>query len=265
MGPTYLRATSYNITIGQFISTIILIRYYLLSCISTIVYTTIGRVCAAVSSATMSTTTTTTTVPPAAVTLQADDHPKQAREPLSLSGALDRFEHVESTPVIGREYANVNVVNDIFNAEDSDALIRDLAITSMSLTESTMTRTLTYRSLPAWRCILPSTRQPHRRPSESARPASRRTQWQTSRVNTAHPPITQQLARVRHQRPRDQHNLVQSLQNLRQWCKGSRRPQGRCCFVAQRYPIRAVPSRLHESASHTASFIRWRHPVGVRL
>jgi hypothetical protein len=159
----------------------------------------------------MSTTTTTTTIQPAAVVLQADDHPKQAREPLSLSGALDRFEHVESTPVIGREYADVNVVNDILNAEDSDALIRDLAITSMPLTKSAITRKLTYRSLPAWRCILPSTRQPHRRPPEGACPASRRTQWQTIRVDTAHPPITQQFARVRHQRSRNKHDLVQSL------------------------------------------------------
>ena len=85
------------------------------------------------SSATMSTSTTTTTVEQPAITLQAEEHAKQAREPLSPSGALDRFEHVESTPVIGREYANVNVVNDILNAENSDELIRDLAITSTSL------------------------------------------------------------------------------------------------------------------------------------
>lgn len=85
----------------------------------------------------MSTTTATTTVQPA-LTLQADDHAKQAREPLSLSGALNRFEHVESTPVIGREYADVNLVNDILNAKDSDELIRDLAITSMSLAECTV-------------------------------------------------------------------------------------------------------------------------------
>jgi hypothetical protein len=35
----------------------------------------------------------------------------------------------ESTPVIGREYPEVNVVDDILNASDSDELLRDLAIT----------------------------------------------------------------------------------------------------------------------------------------
>jgi hypothetical protein len=145
----------------------------------------------------MSTTTTTTTVQPA-ITLQADDHAKQSLEPLSLSGALDRFEHSESTPVIGREYADLNLVNDILNAKDSDELIRDLAITSMSLAVRTMTMKLTHSSLAAWRCILQSTRQPHRRPSESACPAARRTQWQAIRLDTAHPSFTQQFARVRH-------------------------------------------------------------------
>ena len=183
------------------------------------------------SSTTMSTTTTTTVQP--AITLQVDDHAKQAREPLSLSGALNQFDHVESTPVIGREYADVNVVNDILNAENSDELIRDLAITSTSLRACTMARILTRSSLSARRCILPSTRQPHRRPSESPCPASRRTQWQARRLDTAHSPITQQLARVRYQRPRNQHNLVQRFQNLRRQCQRSRRSQGRCCFVAQ--------------------------------
>lgn len=51
--------------------------------------------------------------------------------PLSASGALDKFKHDEVTPVIGREYPEVNVVDDILNAENSEELIRDLAITSM--------------------------------------------------------------------------------------------------------------------------------------
>ncbi|KAJ5278578.1 hypothetical protein N7478_003950 [Penicillium angulare] len=49
--------------------------------------------------------------------------------PLELSGALDSFRHVESTPVIGREYPEVNLVDDILNARNADELIRDLAIT----------------------------------------------------------------------------------------------------------------------------------------
>ena len=104
----------------------------------------------------MSTTTTTTAQP--AITLQAESPTKQAREPLSPSGALDRFKYEESTPVIGREYVDLNLVNDIINAENSDELIRDLAITSMSFRDSAMTRRLTHRSLTAWCGVLQSTR-----------------------------------------------------------------------------------------------------------
>lgn len=58
--------------------------------------------------------------------LETRQHPK----PLSPSGALDRFESEELTPVIGREYPTVNIVNDILNASNSEELVRDLAITS---------------------------------------------------------------------------------------------------------------------------------------
>lgn len=51
--------------------------------------------------------------------------------PLQKSGALDsKFKFEEATPVIGREYPSVNIVDDILNAADADELIRDLAITS---------------------------------------------------------------------------------------------------------------------------------------
>lgn len=53
--------------------------------------------------------------------------------PLQKSGALDsKFEFEESTPVIGREYPTVNIVDDLLNADNADELIRDLAITSKS-------------------------------------------------------------------------------------------------------------------------------------
>lgn len=52
--------------------------------------------------------------------------------PLKLSGALDQFKHEETTPVIGREFIGVNIVDDLLNAEDADARLRDLAITSTS-------------------------------------------------------------------------------------------------------------------------------------
>lgn len=51
------------------------------------------------------------------------------KEPLKLSGALDQFEHFDVTPVIGREYVNVNLA-EFLRAPNSDDLIRDLAITS---------------------------------------------------------------------------------------------------------------------------------------
>lgn len=50
--------------------------------------------------------------------------------PLKLSGALDQHEFEETTPVIGREFPKVNIVNDILNAPNADELVRDLAITS---------------------------------------------------------------------------------------------------------------------------------------
>jgi hypothetical protein len=51
--------------------------------------------------------------------------------PLAKSGVLDKkFAFEETTPVIGREYSSVNIVDDILNASDADDLTRDLAITS---------------------------------------------------------------------------------------------------------------------------------------
>ncbi|KAF3031556.1 hypothetical protein E8E12_000325 [Didymella heteroderae] len=49
---------------------------------------------------------------------------------LRKSGVLDsKFDFEDSTPVIGREYSTVNIVDDLLNAENADELIRDLAIT----------------------------------------------------------------------------------------------------------------------------------------
>ncbi|KAK3492763.1 uncharacterized protein B0T23DRAFT_149005 [Neurospora hispaniola] len=53
-----------------------------------------------------------------------EDH----KEPLELSGALEQFENFEVTPVIGREYVNVDLV-EWLRAPNSDKLLRDLAIT----------------------------------------------------------------------------------------------------------------------------------------
>lgn len=50
------------------------------------------------------------------------------REPLKLSGALDQFKYFDSTPVIGREFVDVDLA-EWLRAPNSDELIRDLAIT----------------------------------------------------------------------------------------------------------------------------------------
>ena len=51
------------------------------------------------------------------------------KEPLKLKGVLDQFESFDVTPVIGREFANVDL-KEWLEAPNSDDLIRDLAITS---------------------------------------------------------------------------------------------------------------------------------------
>ena len=57
------------------------------------------------------------------------------KEPLELSGALDIFQSFDVTPVIGREFVGVDLAAWL-TAPNSDELIRDLAITSKSLTLS---------------------------------------------------------------------------------------------------------------------------------
>lgn len=52
------------------------------------------------------------------------------KAPLKLSGAIDSWKNFEVTPVIGREYADVDLTA-VLSAENSDELLRDLAITSM--------------------------------------------------------------------------------------------------------------------------------------
>lgn len=48
---------------------------------------------------------------------------------LKSSGFLDKFEYFEVTPVIGREYSNVDIV-EWLQAPNSDELIKELAVTS---------------------------------------------------------------------------------------------------------------------------------------
>lgn len=60
---------------------------------------------------------------------QAQAQAQYPREPLQLKGALDQYKSFDVTPVIGREFVDVNL-KDWLRAPNSDELIRDLAITS---------------------------------------------------------------------------------------------------------------------------------------
>ena len=62
--------------------------------------------------------------------------------PMKLSGALDAFESFDVTPVIGREYPNASL-KDFLCAPNSDALLRDLAITSGSSSLDDQSRLIT--------------------------------------------------------------------------------------------------------------------------
>ena len=52
----------------------------------------------------------------------------QPKAPLKLKGVLDQFQSFDVTPVIGREFQNVDLT-EWLRAPNSDELIRDLAIT----------------------------------------------------------------------------------------------------------------------------------------
>lgn len=51
------------------------------------------------------------------------------KEPLKLNGSLETFESFDVTPVIGREFPSANL-KEWLHSPNSDALLRDLAITS---------------------------------------------------------------------------------------------------------------------------------------
>ena len=61
-------------------------------------------------------------------------------QPLKLSGALNEFKWEDATPVIGREFPTVNIVDDLMNASNADELLRDLAITSKYFNDPKLSR-----------------------------------------------------------------------------------------------------------------------------
>lgn len=79
------------------------------------------------------------------------------REPLQLKGVLEQYESFDVTPIIGREFKDVNL-KDWLRAENSDELLRDLAITSTHSHCCRATQVLTATiSLAAWSRLLPQT------------------------------------------------------------------------------------------------------------
>lgn len=60
-----------------------------------------------------------------AITSHARTYPKN-------NGSLDKYEHIETTPVIGREYPTVNLV-ELLQAPNSEELLKELALTSKPL------------------------------------------------------------------------------------------------------------------------------------
>lgn len=55
--------------------------------------------------------------------------------PLVYSGSLDTYPHIDVTPVIGREFDGLQVV-ELLESSQSDRLIKDLAITGKGLVRS---------------------------------------------------------------------------------------------------------------------------------
>jgi hypothetical protein len=78
---------------------------------------------------------TSTTIMPGATTISEgpvspdyDVARTKLDKPLTYTGSLDSYSHSDLTTVIGTEYEGLQVV-DLLSAKNSDALIRDLAVT----------------------------------------------------------------------------------------------------------------------------------------
>ncbi len=67
---------------------------------------------------------------PCGVSFGGEDARARTRcdKPLVYSGSLDSYAHRDLTPVIGREYDDLQVT-DLLESSDSNRLIKDLAVT----------------------------------------------------------------------------------------------------------------------------------------
>lgn len=59
-----------------------------------------------------------------------EDATQDVRKPVQATGVLAGLEHEDLTPAIGRAFHNVNIIDDIMNAEDADDRLRELALIS---------------------------------------------------------------------------------------------------------------------------------------
>lgn len=119
----------------------------------------------------------------------------QHREPLELSGALDGFKYEDTTPVIGREFSDVNIVDDIMSSEER---MRDLAITSeLQRKETGRTMLTLLGSRTTWRRLLPRPRQPHKRASKGPCEPHGLGQWKAEGLQPAYPSSPEHDQRIR--------------------------------------------------------------------
>lgn len=95
-----------------------------------------------------------------AVGQDAPSNDASHREPLQLKGVLEQYESFDVTPIIGREFKDVNL-KEWLRAENSDELLRDLAITSTSSQRDLAIPSLTVIfSLATWSRLLPKAGRP---------------------------------------------------------------------------------------------------------
>lgn len=117
----------------------------------------------------MASTTETTTV----VSEQTRPKENVHKEPLQLKGVLDQFKSFDVTPVIGKEFPEINLKS-LLRAENSDELLRDLAITSALCFQALHLPQAHKSSIPAWRGLFPQARRLRQRASKGTRPTPRR-------------------------------------------------------------------------------------------
>lgn len=87
---------------------------------------------------------------------------------VKATGALGQHDHIEVTPVIGREYPHINLVS-LLQAPNSEELLRELSlISNLSMYPFKKLCTNKQSSFPARGGLLPLSKQPHCRSSKGA-------------------------------------------------------------------------------------------------